>query len=80
MPTANYAQPWEFVVVTARGVLRGIAKITDYGSFIAETPVYVLVLCRDTKHYVSAAHRISCWTPARSALARVGSPGIRSLT
>jgi len=51
-PTANNVQPWEFVVVTDPGALRRIAGTTDYGSFIAQAPVCVCVLCRDTKYYV----------------------------
>ena len=45
-------QPWEFVAVTDLEVLRRIANTTDYGKFIADAPVCVLVLCRDTKYYL----------------------------
>lgn len=44
--------PWEFVVVTdpvRRGKLAGIC---DYGKFIAEAPVCIVVLCRETKYYL----------------------------
>jgi nitroreductase len=50
--TAVNIQPWEFVVVTDSEVLRRIAKTTDYGGFIADAPVCVVVLCRDTKYYL----------------------------
>ena len=50
--TAINIQPWEFVVVTEPGMLRRIATTTDYGKFIADAPVCVLVLCRDTKYYL----------------------------
>jgi nitroreductase len=33
-------------------MLRRIANTTDYGKFIADAPVCVLVLCRDTKYYL----------------------------
>jgi nitroreductase len=33
-------------------MLRRIANITDYGKFIADALVCVLVLCRDTKYYL----------------------------
>lgn len=52
VPTAVNIQPWEFVVVTDSGALRSIAKITDYGGFIADAPLCVVVICRDTKHYL----------------------------
>jgi nitroreductase len=50
--TANNGQPWEFVVVTEPGMLRRIASITDYGKFIVDASVCVLVLCKDTKYYL----------------------------
>ncbi len=50
--TAINIQPWEFVVVTDPGMLRRIAMTTDYGKFIADALVCVLVLCRDTKYYL----------------------------
>jgi nitroreductase len=50
--TAINIQPWEFVVVTDPEALRSIAKTTDYGKFIADAPVCVLVLCGDTKYYL----------------------------
>ena len=50
--TAINIQPWEFVVVTSRELLRSIAETTDYGKFIADAPVCVVVLCEDTKYYL----------------------------
>ena len=45
-------QPWEFIAVTNPESLRKIAKTTDYGGFIADATVCVIVLCRDTKYYL----------------------------
>lgn len=73
--TAINIQPWEFVVVTNPNVLRSIANTTDYGKFIADAPVCVVVLCQDTKYYLedgsaatenillaARAHSLgSCW-------------------
>ena len=50
--TAVNIQPWEFVVVTNRELLRSIAQTTDHGKFIADAPVCVVVLCEDTKYYL----------------------------
>jgi nitroreductase len=50
--TAINIQPWEFVVVTNAPTRRMIARIADYGKFIASAPVCVVVLCRDTKYYL----------------------------
>jgi nitroreductase len=51
-PTANNVQPWEFVVITDPELLRRIAVITDYGKFIADAPVCVVVLSKETKYYL----------------------------
>ncbi len=45
-------QPWEFVVVTDRGMLSSIAGATDYGTFIAQAALCVVVMCKDTKYYL----------------------------
>ncbi len=73
--TAINIQPWDFVVVTDRAMLRRIAGTTDYGKFIDQAAACVLVLCGDTKYYLedgsAAAQNIllaarahglgSCW-------------------
>ena len=50
--TANNLQPWEFVVVTDKAVRSRIAQAADYGRFIADAPVCVAVLSRQTKYYL----------------------------
>jgi nitroreductase len=50
--TAINIQPWEFVVVTDRQTLRAIAAAADYGAFIAQAAVCVVVLCKGTKYYL----------------------------
>ena len=51
-PTARNEQPWEFVVVTDKALRSRIAQAADYGRFIAEAPVCVAVLSRQTKYYL----------------------------
>jgi len=51
-PTANNAQPWEFIVVTDKSVRRKIAGITNYGKFIADSPACIVVVSKDTKYYL----------------------------
>jgi nitroreductase len=74
-PTARNTQPWEFVVVTENEKLRQLAKVTEYGGFIANASACVVVCCQDTKYYLedgsaatenillaAKAHDIgSCW-------------------
>ena len=50
--SANNVQPWEFVVVTDSAARRALAQTTDHGRFIADAPVCVVVLCRETKYYL----------------------------
>src|ERR1035437_9163620 len=45
-------QPWEFVAVTEPAMLRAIAGVADFGRFIAQAAVCVVVLCKDTKYYL----------------------------
>jgi nitroreductase len=51
-PTARNVQPWEFVVVTGKDMLKEIAGITDHGKFIANAAACILVFCADTKYYL----------------------------
>jgi nitroreductase len=50
--TANNIQPWEFVVVTDPEVRRRIALCAEYGRFIADAPVCVVVLSKDGTYYL----------------------------
>ena len=51
-PSANNIQPWEFVVVTDQATREKIARVTDYGKFIADAPACIAVFCKDTKYYL----------------------------
>jgi len=51
-PTARNIQPWEFVVVTDKKMREKIADITEYGKFIAQAPVCIVVFCKDTKYFL----------------------------
>lgn len=51
-PTARNIQPWKFVVITDSNLKSKIARICDYGKFIAEAPVCVAIFCEDTKYYI----------------------------
>ncbi len=50
--TGRGVEPWEFVVVTDAAVRAQLAELCEYGKFIAQAPVCVVVLCRDTKYYL----------------------------
>ena len=73
--TGRGVEPWEFVVVTDSGMRNKLAEICDYGKFISQAPVCIVVLCKDTKYYLEdgsaatqnmlvTAHALglgSCW-------------------
>jgi nitroreductase len=50
--TAINVQPWQFVVVQDPGMRKQIADTTDYGKFIAQSPVCIAVFCQDGKYYL----------------------------
>ena len=51
-PTARNLQPWEFVVVTNRDVLKQIADITEHGKFIADAAACLAVFGENGKYYL----------------------------
>ena len=50
--TARNVQPWEFVVVTDADMRGRLAEINEYGKFIDQAPVCIVVLCESTKYYI----------------------------
>jgi nitroreductase len=51
-PTARNEQPWEFIVVTDRDMLKKIGEITDNGKFIIDAGACIAVICAATKYYL----------------------------
>ena len=51
-PTARNEQPWEFVVVTSRDLLKRIGEATDHGKFIADAAACIAVICKASKYYL----------------------------
>jgi nitroreductase len=50
--TARNVQPWEFVVVTDAALRARIADTTEYGKFIADAPVCIIVLCEEGTYFL----------------------------
>ncbi len=50
--TGLNVQPWEFVVVTDADSRKRIAEIAEYGKFIADAAVCVVVLSKDEKYFL----------------------------
>lgn len=51
-PTAHNDQSWEFIVVTDAERRRKLADLADYGKFIADAPVCIVVLSAPTRYYL----------------------------
>ena len=51
-PTARKEEPWEFIVVTDKGMLKKTADITDHGKFIQESACTIVICCKETKYYL----------------------------
>ncbi len=51
-PSANNIQPWEFIVIKDKEMLRKIAALTDYGTFIKDAAICIVVICKDTKYFL----------------------------
>jgi nitroreductase len=73
--TARNVQPWEFIFVTNPDTRKKLADIMEYGKFIAEAPLCIVVLSKETKYFLEdgsaatenillAAHALgygACW-------------------
>jgi len=51
-PTARNIQPWEFIAVTQKEILKKLGQIADTGSFISQCSACIVVCSEDTKYYL----------------------------
>jgi nitroreductase len=51
-PTAVNIQPWEFVVVTDKAMLKKISDLATYGKFIKNAAACIIVLCKESDYYL----------------------------
>jgi len=51
-PTARNVQPWEFVIIKDKKVLKEIGDLAENGRFIAGSAACVAIFCTDTKYYL----------------------------
>ena len=49
-PSASNKQPWHFIVVRDNAMRKKFAEVHNYGRFMAESPVVLVVLGDKTKH------------------------------
>jgi nitroreductase len=57
--TAMNDQPWEFVIVTDKAVLRRLPEMTGHAQFIATAAACILVISKPTCHYLEDASAAS---------------------
>ena len=50
--TAMNVQPWEFVAVTDKTLLKKIEEILPHNKFCTTAPVLILVFCKDGDYYL----------------------------
>ena len=76
-PSANNAQPWNFIVVRDEKTRREVARVATYGKFLAEAPIGIAVVIDPeasthpvedgaiaTQNMLLAAHALglgACW-------------------
>jgi nitroreductase len=72
-PTARNVQPWEFVAVTGKDLLKSIAGITEHGKFIASAAACIVVFSQDTKYYLE-----DCCAATQNAMLAAEALGIGS--
>jgi nitroreductase len=72
-PTARNVQPWEFVVVRDKEVLKKIAAITEHGKFIASAAASILVFSQETKYFLE-----DCSAATQNAMLAAEALGIGS--
>ena len=51
-PNPLNLQPWEFIAITDKGVLKKIASLVPNGPFIETCACCLGVICKDTKYYL----------------------------
>ena len=52
-PSASNKQPWHFIVVRDEAMRNKFAEVHNYGRFMAESPVVIVVLGDPAKHQSS---------------------------
>jgi nitroreductase len=51
-PSAKNKQPWQFVVITDKNMLKKIASAVVYGSFLRDASACIIILCEDVQFYL----------------------------
>jgi nitroreductase len=59
-PTARNVQPWEFVVIENKDILKELAGLAENARFMAQAAACIVVFCVDTKYYLEDGCAATC--------------------
>ncbi|MBN2096958.1 MAG: nitroreductase family protein [Candidatus Omnitrophica bacterium] len=51
-PTARCVEPWEFVVIRNKEVLKKLAELAPNGKFLKDAACCLAIFCQETKYYL----------------------------
>ena len=51
-PSARAVEPWEFIIITKKDVLRKISSFAPNGKFIKDASAAIVIISEDTKYYL----------------------------
>jgi nitroreductase len=59
-PTARNVQPWEFVVIAKKDILKELAGMIENARFMDQAAACLAVFCRQTKYYLEDGCAATC--------------------
>jgi nitroreductase len=59
-PTARNVQPWEFVVIENKDMLKELAGLAENARFMTQAAACIAVFCVDTKYYLEDGCAATC--------------------
>ena len=51
-PSARHVEPWEFVVIEDKAVLKKLSELAPNGVFIKDAVSAIVIFCKETKYYI----------------------------
>lgn len=51
-PSARHVEPWEFVVIEDKAVLKKLSELAPNGVFIKDAVSAIVIFCKETKYYL----------------------------
>jgi nitroreductase len=51
-PSARHVEPWIFIALTQKEVLKKLGQLAPNGSFLSQAAAGIIVFCEETKYYL----------------------------